>query len=70
MPEYTEYDDVENALDEADDLAEQNTERLTHEEVFSALRKLLNKQQQVLPCHPERSENESGTESKDDRQRC
>jgi hypothetical protein len=38
MPEYTEYDnDVENALDEADDLAEQNTERLTHEEVFSAL---------------------------------
>ncbi len=57
MTEYTEFDDdVENALDEADDLAEQNTERLTHEEVFSDLRKLLNKQQQVLLCHPERSE--------------
>ena len=37
MAEYSEYDDVvENALDEADDLAEYSTVRMTHEEVFSA----------------------------------
>lgn len=32
-------DIVESSLDEADVYAEQNSERLTHEEVFSALRR-------------------------------
>ena len=43
MSELTEYEDyVERALDEADDLAEQTTERMTHEEVFSDLRMAVN----------------------------
>ena len=40
MRELTGYDDyIECALDEADYLAEHTTERLTHEEVFSDLRR-------------------------------
>jgi hypothetical protein len=40
MRELTEYDDyIECALDEADYLAEHTTERMTHEEVFSDLRR-------------------------------
>lgn len=40
MRELTGYDDyVECALDEADFLAEHTTERLTHEEVFTDLRR-------------------------------
>ena len=40
MRELTEYeDDIECALDEADYLAEHTAERLTHEEVFSGLRR-------------------------------
>ena len=43
MRELTEYDDyIECALDEADYLAENTTERMTHEEVFSDLRRLIN----------------------------
>ncbi|MBR5344498.1 MAG: hypothetical protein IK127_01560 [Clostridia bacterium] len=43
MRELTEYEDyVEYALDEADYLAENTTERLTHEEVFSGLRRAIN----------------------------
>ncbi len=42
MRELTEYDDyIECSLDEADFLAEHNTERLTHEEVFSDLRRAI-----------------------------
>ena len=40
MRELTGYDDyVECALDEADFLAEHTTERLTHEQVFTDLRR-------------------------------
>ena len=43
MRELTEYEDyIECALDEADYLAEHTTERMTHEEVFSDLRRSLN----------------------------
>ena len=43
MRELTEYDDyIESALDEADSPAEHTTERMTHEEVFSDLRRSLN----------------------------
>ena len=42
MKELTGYDDyIECALDEADYLAEQTEERLTHEEVFSDLRRTI-----------------------------
>lgn len=42
MRELTEYDDyMECALDEADDLAERTGTRMTHEEVFSDLRRTL-----------------------------
>ena len=42
MRELTEYDDyVECALDEADLLAAQSPERMTHEEVFSDLRNMI-----------------------------
>ncbi len=42
MRELTDYNDyVECALDEADALAEQTLERMTHEEVFSDLRRTL-----------------------------
>ncbi len=40
MRELTEYEDyIEYALDEADYLAEHTAERMTHDEVFSALRR-------------------------------
>ena len=40
MRELTDYEDyIECALDEADYLAEQTDERMTHEEVFSDLRR-------------------------------
>lgn len=43
MRELTEYDDyIEYALDEADYLAEHTTERLTHNEVFSDIRRAIN----------------------------
>ena len=43
MRELAEYEDyVEYALDEADFLAENTNERLTHEEVFSGLRRTVN----------------------------
>ena len=43
MRELTEYEDyIECALDEADYLAEHTTERMTHEEVFSGLRRAVN----------------------------
>ncbi len=43
MRELAEYEDyVEYALDEADFLAENTNERLTHEEVFSGLRRAVN----------------------------
>ena len=43
MRELTEYEDyIEYSLDEADYLAEHTTERMTHEEVFSDLRRSLN----------------------------
>ena len=42
MKELTEYEDyIELALDEADVLAESMTERMTHEEVFTSLRRLI-----------------------------
>ncbi len=42
MRELADYDDyVEFSLDEADYLAEQSTERMSHEEVFSDLRRTL-----------------------------
>ncbi len=42
MRELTEYDNyIEYALDEADYLAESTTERMTHEEVFSGLRRAI-----------------------------
>ncbi len=42
MRELTDYNDyVECALDEADALAEQSSQRMTHEEVFSGLRRAL-----------------------------
>ena len=42
MKELTGYDDyIECALDEADYLAEHTEERLTHEEVFSDLRRTI-----------------------------
>ena len=34
-------DNVERALDEADRYAEENTERMTHEDVFSSIRERL-----------------------------
>ena len=41
--ELTEYEDyIEYALDEADYLVEHTTERLTHDEVFSDLRRIVN----------------------------
>jgi len=43
MRELTEYDDyIEYALDEADYLAEHTTDRLTHNEVFSDIRRAIN----------------------------
>ena len=43
MRELAEYEDyVEYALDEADFFAENTNERLTHEEVFSGLRRAVN----------------------------
>ena len=40
MRELTDYDDyIERALDEADELAEHTQERMSHEEVFSDLRR-------------------------------
>ena len=43
MRELTEYDDyIECALDEADLIAEHTAERMTHEEVFSSLRRTVN----------------------------
>lgn len=40
MRELTEYDDyIECSLDEADCSAEHSSERMTHEEVFSGLRR-------------------------------
>ena len=43
MRELTEYENyVECALDEADYLAEHTTERMTHDEVFSDLRRSIN----------------------------
>ena len=43
MRELTGYDDyIECALDEADYLADHTTERLTHDEVFSDLRRTIN----------------------------
>ena len=43
MRELTEYEDyIECALDEADYLADHTAERLTHEEVFSHLRSVVN----------------------------
>ena len=43
MRELTEYEDyVECALDKADYLAENTAERMTHEEVFSDLRRAVN----------------------------
>ena len=43
LRELTEYNDyIEYALDEADYLAEHTTERMTHDEVFSDLRRALN----------------------------
>ena len=40
LRELTEYEDyIECALDEADYLAEHTAERMTHEEVFSSLRR-------------------------------
>ena len=43
MRELTEYEDyIECSLDEAGYLAEHTTERMTHEEVFSDLRRSLN----------------------------
>ena len=43
MRELTEYDDyIECALDEADYLAEHTTERMTHEDVFGNLRRMIN----------------------------
>lgn len=43
MRELTEYEDyIECALDEADYLAEHMTERMTHDEVFSDLRRSVN----------------------------
>ncbi|MBR5111594.1 MAG: hypothetical protein IK099_15555 [Clostridia bacterium] len=42
MRELTDYEDyIECALDEADYLAEHTTERMTHEEVFSDLRRMI-----------------------------
>jgi len=41
--ELTEYEDyIECALDEADYQAEHITERLTHDEIFSDLRRIVN----------------------------
>ena len=43
MRELTEYENyIECALDEADYLAEHTTERMTHDEVFSDLRRSIN----------------------------
>ena len=43
MRELTEYEDyIECVLDEADYLAENTTERMTHEAVFSDLRRTVN----------------------------
>ena len=43
MRELTEYEDyIELALDEADYLAEVSAERMTHEDVFSELRRTIN----------------------------
>ena len=43
MRELTGYDDyIECALDEADYLADHTTERMTHDEVFSDLRRTIN----------------------------
>ena len=43
MRELTEYEDyIECALDEADHLAEHTPERMTHEDVFSSLRRTVN----------------------------
>ena len=43
MRELTEYDDyIECSLDEADYLAEHTADRMTHEEVFSDLRRSVN----------------------------
>ena len=43
MRELTGYDDyIERALDEADYFAEHTTERMTHEEVFSDIRRAIN----------------------------
>ena len=42
MRELTEHEDaIEFALDEADFLAEHTTERMTHDEVFSGLREII-----------------------------
>lgn len=40
-----EYDNIENALDEADREAESTTERLSHEEVFTKLRQRVNERE-------------------------
>ena len=43
LRELSEYDDyIEYSLDEADYLAESSPQRMTHEEVFSALRRSAN----------------------------
>jgi hypothetical protein len=36
------FTDIEKALDEADEYAKKNSERMTHEEVFENLRRQLN----------------------------
>ena len=47
MSEKQQTDSIELALDEADDLAEHTTERMTHEEVFQALRQTITNQTSI-----------------------
>ena len=43
MRELTDYEDyIEYALDEADYIADNSVERMTHDEVFSGLRRVIN----------------------------